>query len=54
MRLNCLASLLFLGCCGVTAAASAQTAAAPPAPACPALLQQQFNRLQDDVPQNLC
>src|SRR5688500_9825474 len=54
MRLNCLASLLFLGCSGVTAAAPAQTAAAPPAPACPVLLQQQFNRLQDDVPQNLC
>ena len=29
---------------------SAQT----PAPACPALLNQQFKRLQDDAPQNLC
>ncbi|MET0963847.1 MAG: glutathione peroxidase [Noviherbaspirillum sp.] len=35
------------------AATSAQTAA-PPDAACPALLNQQFNRLQDDAPQNLC
>ena len=28
--------------------------AAPVAAACPALLKQTFNRLQDDVPQNLC
>ena len=34
-------------------AASAQTAARPE-PACPALLNQQFKRLQDDAPQNLC
>ena len=42
-----------------TAASMAQTAPAAPvqvaAPAtCPALLQHQFPRLQDDVPQNLC
>ena len=54
MRPNSLASLIFLAGFGVAAAAIAQTAAAPPAPACPALLNQQFNRLQDDVPQNLC
>jgi glutathione peroxidase len=51
MRLNFLASLLFLGWSGLTAAAAAQTAAGP---ACPALLDHAFKRLQDDAPQNLC
>lgn len=37
---------------GAPMAASAQTAAA--APSCPAILQHQFARLQDDSPQNLC
>lgn len=54
MRPNSLASLIFLASFGMAAAAIAQTAAATPAPACPALLNQQFKRLQDDVPQNLC
>ena len=36
---------------GLGTGASAQTA---PAPACPALLQQEVPRLQDDAPQNLC
>jgi len=38
------------------ASARAQTQAQPAAaaPACPALLQQTFNRLQDDAPQPLC
>ena len=43
-----------------TSSAMAQAPGALPAapalvaPACPALLKQTFNRLQDDVPQNLC
>lgn len=37
------------------APAAAQTAAqTAPAPACPPLLNQRFNRLQDDAPQHLC
>lgn len=40
--------LTTLGCLPV---AMAQTATAT---ACPTILQQQFNRLQDEVPQNLC
>jgi len=35
-------------------AAPAAATAAPAAATCPALLKQTFNRLQDDVPQNLC
>jgi len=45
----------------LSAAASAQTPAAAPAPAasapagsCPAILKQTFKRLQDDAPQDLC
>lgn len=37
----------------LTAAASASAQAGPNA-ACPAILQQQFSRLQDETPQNLC
>ena len=43
-----------------TSSANAQAPGALPAlaplvaPSCPALLKQTFNRLQDDVPQNLC
>jgi glutathione peroxidase len=41
--------LIFIG------SAVAQTAPVPsPAQACPAILQHQFTRLQDDAPQNLC
>ena len=51
--------LLAALCAGVLilAPAQAQTAApaaAPAAASCPALLKQNFNRLQDDAPQNLC
>ncbi|GAA4022655.1 glutathione peroxidase [Actimicrobium antarcticum] len=46
------ATLLFiLGNAGFLPAALAQT---PVPAACPALLQQQFKRLQDEAPQNLC
>lgn len=31
-----------------------QASAVTPAPACPALLDKRFNRLQDDAPQDLC
>ena len=37
-----------------TAFAQATPASAPPNAACPALLQHQFPRLQDEAPQNLC
>jgi glutathione peroxidase len=56
-------ALLFAACgaavlTSVPASAQAPGAVAPPpaivAPACPALLKQTFNRLQDDAPQNLC
>ena len=50
-----LLTTLLLGC--TLNAAQAQTAAkalAPGAAACPALLQHQIPRLQDEVPQNLC
>ncbi len=41
----------FMSAFGTATEAMAQT----PAPtACPAILQQQFNRLQDEAPQNLC
>jgi glutathione peroxidase len=53
MHLRCIARLLVLACISCSAAVSAQTAAIP-GPDCPALLNQQFKRLQDDVPQNLC
>lgn len=50
-------SLLALGAIGampwVTAGSRAQTSK-PAAAGCPALLQQTFNRLQDDKPQALC
>ena len=49
--INCrrmaLCILLSLPLCGLGSAALAQTA-------CPALLQHQFTRLQDETPQNLC
>jgi glutathione peroxidase len=50
---NILVSLLLLACTTLPGAALAQ-AAAGSGPACPALLNQQFRRLQDDAPQNLC
>ena len=53
MRLTTLASLLFLICTAAPAVVSAQAAVKSDA-ACPALLSQQFKRLQDDAPQNLC
>jgi glutathione peroxidase len=53
MRRHCLASLLFLSCAAASGSAAAQ-AAAKPETACPPLLNQQFKRLQDDAPQNLC
>lgn len=51
-----------LALCIVGSAAMAQTATPAPKPAiaasdtstCPAILQHSFNRLQDEVPQNLC
>ena len=46
---------LVLACLLHVPAARAQAAqASPPAAACPPLLQQSFNRLQDDQPQSLC
>ncbi len=59
----CLTTLVAFGGPGLTSAASTQAATLPvqttktssTAPAnCPALLHFQFNRLQDDAPQNLC
>src|SRR5688500_1374547 len=54
-------SALLLAACAAavltSAPALAQAPAAgavPAAASCPALLKQTFNRLQDDVPQNLC
>ncbi len=38
----------------VVLAGAAGSAAAQSAPACPSILNQHFNRLQDDAPQNLC
>jgi glutathione peroxidase len=52
MRVPCLARIFLLSVIGLAGATSAQTA--KPEPACPALLNQQFKRLQDDAPQNLC
>lgn len=52
---NSVAGALFTLFWGICGAAPAQTA--PPtkdAAACPALLQHQFARLQDEAPQNLC
>lgn len=45
--------LSLFGGLGAAASASAQSAPAAAA-ACPALLQHQFSRLQDEAPQNLC
>jgi glutathione peroxidase len=48
---------VFLGLAAVTGftpAALAQTAPTAPPAACPAILQHQFLRLQDEAPQNLC
>ena len=39
---------------GLLASAQAQGVSTPGAAACPAILQHQFLRLQDDAPQNLC
>ncbi|MES3023147.1 MAG: glutathione peroxidase [Pseudomonadota bacterium] len=55
-------ALLFASLCAAVAATSTAHAQAPAAPAaapvaaaaCPAVLKQTFNRLQDDAPQNLC
>lgn len=49
-------SVLFVFCCSsASVGAIAQAPARPPAPgACPAILQHQFSRLQDEVPQDLC
>ncbi|RZA34488.1 MAG: glutathione peroxidase [Lysobacteraceae bacterium] len=56
-------ALLFasLAAAGIALPAAAQTAAAPATPAltrmpaaCPAILKQNFKRLQDDAPQDLC
>jgi glutathione peroxidase len=53
-RQNLLTLLLFaLVMTGLLPAAQAQSQPAATA-ACPAVLQQQFKRLQDEVPQNLC
>ena len=53
-----ISALLLASCAAAvltSAPARAQTASAAPAmTACPALLKQNFNRLQDDAPQNLC
>nr|WP_240538478.1 glutathione peroxidase [Rhodoferax sp. PAMC 29310] len=48
--------LSLFGGFGVATSASAQPTptSAPAAAACPALLQHQFSRLQDEAPQNLC
>lgn len=46
---------LVWGCAGIGSGALAQAPAAVVTPSrCPALLQHQFPRLQDEVPQNLC
>jgi glutathione peroxidase len=45
-----LCALLF----GIAAPSMAQTAPAPASASCPALLDQRFNRLQDEAPQDLC
>ena len=47
-----LTAFVLVAACGF--GAYAQTAAAPPAAACPALLQHTFPRLQDEKPQSLC
>jgi glutathione peroxidase len=50
-------AMLVAACAALPAASFAQAApvtAAAPAAACPALLQQTFNRLQDEKPQALC
>ena len=51
-----LASALTLAVVSVPTLVSAQAAApaAAQSPACPAILQHNFRRLQDDAPQNLC
>ena len=46
--------LLCTAAAGVVPAVQAQSAATPAAASCPAILQHQFLRLQDDAPQNLC
>ena len=50
LRLTVLGAMLMALWAGPTQAVAAESAPA----ACPALLQKTFNRLQDDVPQNLC
>ena len=52
-----LLACLFCGAAATAGRANAQTGAAAPAPAgtgCPPLLKQQFKRLQDEAPQDLC
>ncbi len=48
------AALLSVSSGAVLAQAPAVATTAAPAPACPAILKQTFNRLQDEAPQNLC
>jgi glutathione peroxidase len=48
------AALLSVSSGAVLAQGPAAAPAAAPAPACPAILKQTFNRLQDEAPQNLC
>lgn len=47
-------SAVVLASTSAMAQAPAASAAAPAATACPALLKQTFNRLQDEAPQDLC
>ena len=57
LRLFVIASAALLGCAAGSAATQAPAPAAPApgaAPACPALLQQNVLRLQDEKPQSLC
>jgi len=57
LRLFVITSAALLGCAAGSAATQAPAPAAPApgaAPACPALLQQNVLRLQDEKPQSLC
>lgn len=54
MRRYCLPLLLTAGLLSAHAASAADAPAAKSATTCPALLNQKFDRLQDEVPQSLC
>ena len=54
MRRYCLPLLLTAGLLSAHAASAADAPATQAATACPALLNQTFDRLQDEVPQSLC